>query len=88
MPQIQISSPCCGYLPGRKDGASARGGTWKRENSKILKSFSPSTSAQTHAELFPYAPPGTWAGFIYGESIPASTEGTQFTLHLLMDHFF
>lgn len=57
-PQIQISSPGCGYLPGRKDGASARGGTWKRKNSKILKSFSPSTSAQTHAELLPYAPPG------------------------------
>lgn len=58
MPQIQISSPGWGYLPGREDGASARGGTWKRENSKILKSFSPSTSAQTHAELLPYAPPG------------------------------
>lgn len=36
----------------------------------------------------PICSPGSGAGFIYGESIPASTEGTQSTLHLLMDCFF
>lgn len=33
-------------------------------------------------------PRGLGPGFIYKESIPASSERAQFTLHLLMDLFF
>lgn len=36
----------------------------------------------------PTCSPGSGAGFMYGESIPASTEGAQSTLHLPMDRFF
>lgn len=56
--------------------------------STVLKSFFPFALAKTHAELLPAAPPGAGASCIYGESIPASSEGAQSTLHLLMDRFF
>ena len=58
-PQIQISSLGCGYLPGRKDGASfLQGRNLEMENQHGFEVVSPSTSAQTHAELLPSPPPG------------------------------
>ena len=59
--------------------------TGKQQDFEVIFPFHISPDTRRAA---PICSPGTWAGFIYGESIPASTEGTQFTLYLLMDRFF